>query len=93
MTYTREPEFEVEQVKGIFQEAFNKIWLGEAENDNFNRLVLEAQLSWREITILRAYTKYLRQTGFTFSHQYIGQALVNNADIARLLVELFQVSI
>lgn len=90
MTYTREPEFEVEQVKGIFQQAFNKIWLGEAENDNFNRLVLEAQLSWREITILRGYSRYLRQTGFTFSHEYVGQALVNNAGIARLLVELFQ---
>ena len=35
MTYSREPEFEVEQVKGIFQQAFNKIWLGEAENDSF----------------------------------------------------------
>lgn len=89
MRYAHEPEFEVEQVKGIFQRAFNKIWLGEAENDNFNRLVLEAQLSWREITILRAYSRYFRQTEFTFSHEYIGQALVNNASIARMLVELF----
>ena len=46
---------------------------------HFNRLVLEAQLSWREITILRGYSRYFRQTGFTFSHEYIGQALVNNA--------------
>jgi glutamate dehydrogenase len=89
MKYAREPEFEVEQVKGIFQQAFNKIWQGEAENDAFNRLVLEAQLSWREITILRGYSRYFRQTGFTFSHEYIGQALVNNSAIARLLVELF----
>lgn len=89
MKYAREPEFEVEQVKGIFQQAFNKIWLGEAENDSFNRLVLEAQLSWREITILRGYSRYFRQTGFTFSHEYVGQALVNNAAIAKLLIELF----
>jgi glutamate dehydrogenase len=89
MTYSREPEFEVEQVKGIFQQAFNKTWLGEAENDSFNRLVLEAQLSWREISLLRAYSRYFRQTGFTFSHEYVGQALVNNAAIARLIVELF----
>ncbi len=89
MKYSREPEFEVEQVKGIFQQAFNKIWLGESENDSFNRLVLEAQLSWREITILRSYSRYFRQTGFTFSHEYIGQACVSNASIARLLVELF----
>lgn len=89
MKYSHEPQFEVEQVRGIFQQAFNKIWLGEAENDNFNRLVLEAQLSWREITILRAYSRYFRQIGFTFSHEYIGQALVNNPAIARSLVELF----
>lgn len=90
MTYLREPEFEVEQVKGIFQQAFNKIWKGEADNDNFNRLVLEAQLSWREITILRALSRFFRQTGFTFSHEYIGQALVNNPSIAKSLVEMFQ---
>ncbi|MBS0349773.1 MAG: NAD-glutamate dehydrogenase [Proteobacteria bacterium] len=89
MRYSREPEFEVEQVKGLFQQAFNKIWIGDVESDTFNRLVLEAQLSWREITLLRAYSRYFRQTGFTFSHEYIGQALVNNAFIARLLVELF----
>ncbi len=90
MTYSREPEFEVEEVKGIFQQAFNKVWLGDADNDSFNRLVLEAELSWREITILRAYSRYFRQIGFTFSHEYIAETLVNNAAIAKLLVELFQ---
>lgn len=90
MTYAIEPTFEVEEVKTIFQEAFNKIWLFDAENDGFNRLVLEAQLDWREISMLRAYTKYLRQTGFTYSPQYIAETLVNNAGIAHLLVDLFK---
>ncbi len=90
MTYSHEPEFEVEQVKGIFQQAFNKTWLGLAENDSFNRLVLEAQLGWREISILRGYARYFRQTGFTLSQEYIAQALVNNPVITKLLVELFQ---
>ncbi len=90
MTYLREPEFEVEQVKGIFQQAFNKTWLGLAENDSFNRLVLEAQLGWREISVLRGYARYLRQIGFNLSQAYIAQALVNNPAIAKLLIELFQ---
>ena len=92
MTYAIEPTFEVEEVKTIFQEAFNKIWLGDAENDPFNRLVLEAQLNWREISMLRAYAKYLRQTGFIYSPQYIAEALINNAAIVRLLVDFFKFS-
>lgn len=90
MTYAKEPTFDVEEVKTIFQEAFLKTWNGEAENDALNRLVLEAELHWREISILRAYLKYFRQIGFTFSEQYIAETLVTNAKIAKLLVELFQ---
>lgn len=89
MTYTKEPTFEVDRVKSVFQEAFQKIWQGEAENDAFNRLVLEAELTWREISVLRAYTKYFRQMGFTFSEQYIASTLINNNEIAKLLVEYF----
>jgi len=90
MTYTKEPTFDVEEVKTIFQEAFLKTWNGEAENDALNRLVLEAELNWREISILRAYLKYFRQIGFTFSEQYIAETLVTNSKIAEFLVELFK---
>lgn len=89
MTYVRNKEIDVEQIKDIFQDAFVNIWFKEAEDDKFNYLVLSAQLTWRETAVLRAYTKYLRQTGFTFSQAYIEQALVNNADIAKNLVQLF----
>src|SRR5271157_3450516 len=80
---------DVTQVKSGFEEAFVRVWYGEIENDDFNRLVLQANLGWREITILRAYCKYLRQTGFTFSQAYMEQALSANAAIAKKLVELF----
>ena len=81
-------EIDIENIKDIFQEAFTKIWFRDAENDGFNRLVLEANLTWQETAILRAYTKYLRQTGFTFSQNYIEQALINNAEIAKDLVAI-----
>ena len=83
-------EVDVESVRDIFQEAFSKIWFHLAEDDGFNRLVLSAHLTWREIAVIRAYTKYLRQTGFTFSQQYIEEALRNNPHIAKNLVELFK---
>ncbi|MBV8899673.1 MAG: NAD-glutamate dehydrogenase, partial [Verrucomicrobia bacterium] len=81
--------FGVTQVKSGFEEAFARAWRGEVENDDFNRLVLQANLSWREVTILRAYSKYLRQTGFTFRQAYVEQALSNNAAIAKKLIGLF----
>lgn len=83
-------DLNIEKVKGIFQDAFQRIWLGEAENDGFNRLILAANLTWREAALLRAYTKYFRQIGFTFSQAYIEDAVTKNAEIARLLVQLFE---
>lgn len=82
--------FSTESIKEIFQEAFDNIWRGHAENDGFNHLVLGAKLTWREIMILRAYAKYLWQTGFSFSQNYVEEALTSNADIAVLLIELFK---
>ncbi|MER7520396.1 NAD-glutamate dehydrogenase [Streptomyces sp. NPDC126499] len=73
-----------------FQEAFAATWNGEAENDNFNSLVLSAGLTWREAMVLRAYAKYLRQAGSTFSQDYMEDTLRNNVHTTRLLVSLFE---
>ncbi|WP_375791696.1 NAD-glutamate dehydrogenase [Glaciimonas immobilis] len=82
-------EVEIDRIKEIFEDAFSRVWSGEADNDDLNRLVLGAALSWREVTILRAYARYLRQVGSTFSNAYIEQAVTGNPAIARNLVELF----
>ncbi|MEV7180185.1 NAD-glutamate dehydrogenase [Kitasatospora sp. NPDC093679] len=72
------------------QEAFSATWTGRAENDGFNGLVLTAGLTWRQAMMLRAYAKYLRQAGSTFSQDYMEDALRNNAHTTRLLVNLFE---
>ncbi len=77
------------RLKDKFQDAFARLWYGTVENDGFNRLVLRAGLGWREVVVLRAYAKYLRQAGIAFSQRYIEDALVENAAIAALLSELF----
>ncbi|WP_332775133.1 NAD-glutamate dehydrogenase [Polaromonas sp.] len=82
-------EIEIERIKALFEDAFARAWVGEIENDDFNRLVLRAQLTWREVAILRAYARYLRQVGSTFSDAYIERALAGNPAIARKLAELF----
>jgi glutamate dehydrogenase len=84
-------EIDVSAVRELFHEAFARVWSGEMENDGFNRLVLRARLSWREVVVLRAYCKYLRQAGIPFSQAYMEETLVGNADVARLLVQLFRI--
>ncbi|MFC8128966.1 NAD-glutamate dehydrogenase [Streptomyces sp. NPDC057302] len=73
-----------------FQEAFSAAWTGEAEVDGFNSLVLRAGLNWRQAMVLRAYAKYLRQAGSTFSQDYMEDTLLNNVHTTRLLVSLFE---
>ena len=52
-------------------------------------LLLAAKLSAREVAILRAFARYLRQVGIPFSQTYMEDTLVAHAKIARKLIELF----
>jgi len=80
-------------LKARFQDAFAATWAGRAESDGFNTLVLRAGLTWRQATILRAYAKYLRQVGSTFSQEYLELCLTAHVPITRLLVRLFEASL
>ncbi len=76
-------------IKQLFQEAFERVWTGDMESDGFNHLVQAAGLSWRQVVILRAYGKYLRQARFAFSQDSIEATLAAYPHIARLIVDLF----
>jgi glutamate dehydrogenase len=65
------------------------LWAGGVEQDGFNALVVRAGLTWQQVIVLRAYAKYLRQAGSTFSQGYVEQTLSQHSAIAALLVELF----
>jgi glutamate dehydrogenase len=79
-----------DDVRDRFQEAFGAVWTGAAESDGFNSLVLRAGLTWRQAMVLRAYAKYLRQSGSTFSQDYMEDTFRHNVHTARLLVSLFE---
>src|SRR5690554_6250659 len=89
-------DFEVEVVGGgepdaaRFEDAFASIWRGDAENDGFNRLVATAGLDWRQVSMLRAYCKYLLQVGVPFSQSYVEATLARYPQLARALVALFE---
>jgi glutamate dehydrogenase len=80
---------DLSEVKDKFHEAFARIWRGEMENDGFNRLVLLGGLTARDIIVLRAYCKYLRQAAIPFSQAYMEDTLAENPGLARNLVKLF----
>ena len=58
-------------------------------SDSFNQLTLTAGVPWRLVVVLRAYCRYLLQTGLPFSQGYIAQVLINNPAISRNLADLF----
>ncbi len=77
-------------LRQIFEDALTALWHGETEDDGFNTLVLTAGLTWREVTLLRACAKYLRQAGLRFSEDYMQRVLRSNGAITRLLIRLFE---
>ncbi|WP_434339558.1 NAD-glutamate dehydrogenase [Motilimonas cestriensis] len=89
MTYAGLGSLNMDTRQQDFQNAFAQIWSGELEDDGFNRLVLGADLTGRQTVVLRAYAKYMRQTGTTFSQNYIEAALNRYPELSRLIVALF----
>lgn len=73
----------------LFQDAFAAVWNGDAEDDGYNALVLCAGLAWRQALVLRAYGKYLHQTGWNFSQDEVHECLLTHVSVARLLIRLF----
>ncbi|MEU4157647.1 NAD-glutamate dehydrogenase [Actinoplanes sp. NPDC026670] len=82
---------ELAEVRPQVENAFAAAWRGEAEVDGFNELVLLAGLTWRQVVVLRAYAKYLRQTGNVFSERYLESTFTQYPEIAGLLVKLFEI--
>ncbi len=89
-TRLADADVDVHGLHAVFEDAFGRIFRGEVENDDFNRLVVAARLPAAEVVVLRAYAKYLRQIGFPLSQAFIESTLATNAGIARDLVALFK---
>ena len=77
-------------VKANVEETFLQVWRGESENDGLNQLALKANLSWREITVFRTYSGFMRQARFPFSRQYVEQVLSLYPHITGELINLFK---
>lgn len=81
----------LKEIKNNFEDAVNKIWVEQVHNDNLNKLILLANLKWRDVKMIRAYCRYLQQSSFAYSLEYVQNALCNHHSLTRLLVQLFNI--
>lgn len=90
LRYPSSHNLDVDAVAPRFQECFHRVVSGQVENDGFNRLILAADLDWREVALIRCYGKYLQQLKIPFSQDYLEDVLVMHAGVARGLVRQFK---
>lgn len=89
LVFRPNPDLDPADYREEFSKAFLYTWKGIAENDQFNQLILLAKLTWREVAVLRAYAKYMKQTQFGLSQEYIAETLIRYTDITDHLTQLF----
>ncbi len=82
-------QLEFETLGRLFEDSFARVFRGEVENDDFNRLVLRAGLAADDIVVLRAYARYCKQIGFALSQNTIEATLAAQPQIVHMLVRLF----
>ncbi|MDJ0920968.1 MAG: NAD-glutamate dehydrogenase [Henriciella sp.] len=89
MRRTGDTPISLETVSEDFEQAFEAIWSGQAENDGFNALVLAANLTWREAALCRALCAYRHQSGRDPTRKVQVEALVQNPEMTRSLIKTF----
>ncbi|MEM9500616.1 MAG: NAD-glutamate dehydrogenase domain-containing protein [Pseudomonadota bacterium] len=83
-----QPDGLLERARPI-EVAISEVLNGFAENDPFNRLVLGTALEACETNWLRAFYRYLRQTGMSFTIYTVVDALDHAPAVTRAMIDLF----
>ena len=73
----------------IIEQVVADVLEGQSENDVFNQLIVTIGLKPRDVVLLRAWFRYLRQTGLSYSMITVVDALRKAPDVTRCLINLF----
>jgi glutamate dehydrogenase len=84
-----ERPFTLAAVKDKLEACFLATMEGHSENDGYNALVLAAGLKWRDVALLRAHSRFLRQVRVPYSQDYMWATLCKHSSVAAKIVELF----
>jgi len=71
-------------------DALQRLLQGRAENDRLNRLVLYAELTVRQVALLRAYQMDFAQLNAVTSRRFINDTLLAHPEVAAPLVAFFE---
>jgi glutamate dehydrogenase len=80
---------DIDALQTALESCFLMVMRGIAENDGYNALVLKAGLQWRDIVLVRAISRFLRQVRLPFSQDYMWATLRAHPQIASQIVALF----
>ena len=81
---------DLESLGPRLEEGFLAIWNGLTDDDRFNSLILAAGLEWRQVVVLRALARWMRQGGAPYTAGYIAETLRRHAGLSRILIEIFE---
>ena len=73
----------------VLEDAVQAVLEGKAENDAFNRLIVDAALAPSSVLLFRAWFRYLRQAGSTYSLVTVVDALRRAPKVAAALIDRF----
>ncbi|MEL6968379.1 MAG: NAD-glutamate dehydrogenase domain-containing protein, partial [Pseudomonadota bacterium] len=76
---------------GVLEDALHAFWAKRADDDAFNALVLAASLSWQQVTVFRAYGRYLRQIESRYPLDVMARTLTRHPKVTRWLIKLFDI--
>jgi len=73
----------------VAEHAIAEVLKGKAEADPFNALIVSLGLAPRAVVLLRAWFRYLRQTGLNYGLATVADAMARAPDVTRGFVALF----
>ncbi|MDF7776806.1 NAD-glutamate dehydrogenase [Sphingomonas sp. AOB5] len=73
----------------LVEDAIAAVLEGSAENDTFNRLIVETGMKPEAVVLFRAWFRYLRQTGMNYGMATVVDALRRAPAVAASLIERF----
>ena len=83
------PGFDEPQRLALVSDAFTAHYAHGFEIDHFATLIIGAGLTWREVTLVRAATRFVRQAGPGWSERYVVETLRGRPAFGRALVDYF----
>ena len=84
-----EQPFALADAKDKLEACFLAVMEGRAESDGYNALVLAAGMVWRDVAVLRAHSRFLRQIRMPYSQDYMWATLRKHSGVAANIVKLF----